>query len=476
APRTIPALQEWRGGRGLFRYGTGSRIVRSRAHAAALAGTSRTFADDLRALTGRAPAQITGDTRDLKPGDIYLALGSRDRGLGREGYALRVTDHAAVTARADAGAFYGTRTLLQLLRQSWSVPRGTARDWPKSPERGLMVDNGRKFFTPRWLAAHVKEMAYLKLNYLHLHLSDNQGFRVESTSHPEFVAADKLTKRQVKDLIALAARYKITVVPEFEAPGHMAAVLGQHTDLRLVSRTGEVATERIDLSKPGAYKLIKEIYSEYLKLFPGPYFHIGADEYRADADSYPQLLAYARKHYGPKANAKDAYLGFINWANRLVRASGKTTRAWSDGINGGSAVTVDKNIVLEYWFTHGLTPQQHVDNGHRIMNASWTPTYYILGGNKPDVRYGYEKWHTNLFQAGGTLKPASRSRNLGSKLHVWCDMPELQTEQEVAAGLLEPLRMLTQKVWGSPRPTRTWVKFQPLIGKVGRSPGWPRGL
>ncbi|WP_327354648.1 family 20 glycosylhydrolase [Streptomyces sp. NBC_01304] len=476
APRVIPALREWRGGQGTFRYGNGSRIIRSRAHAAALAGTSRTFAADLAALTGRKPAQLMGTARDLRRGDILLTLGSRDRTLGREGYTLRVTGHATVGARTDTGAFYGTRTLLQLLHQSRAVPRGTARDWPKFPERGLMVDNGRKFFAPRWLAAHIKELSYLKLNYLHLHLSDNEGFRVESTSHPEFVAADKLTKRQVKDLIALAARHKITVVPEFEAPGHMRAVLGQHTDLRLVSRTGEVHQDRIDLSKPGAYKLIREIYTEYLKLFPGPYFHIGADEYRADADAHPQILAYARKHYGPKANAKDTYLGFINWANRLVRAAGKTTRAWSDGVGGGSAVKVDPNVILEYWYTHGLTPQQHVDNGHRILNASWVPTYYILGGNKPDTVFGYEKWHPNLFQDGGTLRPASRSRNLGAKLHVWCDMPELQTEQQVAAGLREPLRMLAQQVWGSPRPARTWARYQPLINRIGRSPGWPRAL
>ncbi|TGB16108.1 glycoside hydrolase [Streptomyces sp. MZ04] len=478
----IPALREWHGGSGSYSYQPGTRIVRSRAHAAALAITAATFADDLAALTGRRPVQAVGAAGEVRKGDIFLTLGAPDRTLGREGYALGSTDRLTVSARTDTGAFYGTRTVLQLLKQKRTVPRGTARDWPTKPERGLMVDVGRKYFTPRWLAAHIKELAYLKLNYLHLHLhlhlhlSDNQGFRIESASHPEVVSSQHLTKRQVLDLIALAARYKITVVPEIEAPGHLTAVLAKHPHLRLTDRTGKVREGAIDLSKPGAYQLIKELYTEYLKLFPGPYFHIGADEYGADGNGYPQLLAHARKQHGPKAGVRDAYLGFVNWANRLVRAHGKTTRAWSDGIHGGNTVTVDRNVILEYWYTHGLTPQQHVDNGHRIINASWHPTYYILGGNTPDTAFGYEKWHADLFEAGGTLKPHDRARNLGAKLHVWCDLPHLQTQQQVAAGIMQPLRMLSQQTWGSVRPAHAWAQFQPIIDTIGRNPAWPKQI
>ncbi|GAA4440882.1 hypothetical protein GCM10023148_48070 [Actinokineospora soli] len=470
-PRTIPALREWTGGTGSFTFTATSRVVRSAAHDAALAGTSQTFADDLRALTGRVVAQAVGTPQ---PGDIHLALGSTDTALGAEGYALSVTDRVTITARDDRGAFYGTRTVLQLLKQSTAIPQGAARDWPLKPERGLMVDNGRKYFTPQWLRDHVKELAYLKLNYLHLHLTDNKGFRIESTTHPEYVSPEHLTKQQVRDLIALAAQYKITVVPEFDAPGHMDTILAKHPDLKLVSSSGVVNHGFIDLSKPAAYTLIKDIYDEYLPLFPAPYFHIGADEYVTDYNAYPQLLTYARANYGPTANAKDTYLGFVNWANGIVRAAGKTTRAWNDGLHGGSAVRVQSNIIIEFWYNYGLSPQQHIDNGHLISNESWDPTYYVLysgGPGRINTTWGYETWTPERFQGAQTTN--SPSKNLGSKIHIWCDYPEVATEARIAADIREPLRMLAQQVWGTPKLVPTWSEFASVVTAIGRNPAWP---
>ncbi|MEU5547902.1 family 20 glycosylhydrolase [Streptomyces sioyaensis] len=474
-PLTIPALQEWQGATGTYRFSTTTRIVRDSAHATSLAGTSATFADDLRALSGVRPTETTGTVQSLQPGDIFLALTSADGRLGHEGYTLTVTDRATVTAPTKAGAFNGTRTLLQLIHQNPALPRGTARDWPDASERGLMVDVGRKYFTPRWLAAHVKELAYLKMNQLHLHLSENEGFRIESTRHPEFVSHQHLTKREVTELVALAARYNITIVPEIDMPSHMGAILAKHPDLQLTDAGRRVQRGRIDLSNPRSYALMRDILDEYLPLFPGPYFHIGTDEYGTiDGVEFPQLLQYARTRYGPKANNRDAFFGFINWANAIVRASGKTTRIWNDGLRGdGSAVAVDRSVIVEYWYKKGtVTPQQHVDQGHLISNESWTPTYYVLGGSKPDTTWGYERWNRHLFQGGQTLTAASRGRNLGSKIHVWCDQPQEQTEAEVAVGLNNPLRMLAQQTWGSPKLTPTWNEYQPLIARVGHNPSW----
>ena len=189
-PATIPALREWRAAPGSFvlrdiaRASSCPRAVRSRRR-----GCSRpTSRRRLPVVSGAAPL----------PGDIELALGSRDRGLGREGYRLEVGPVLRIEARTAAGAFYGTRSVVQLLRRKRSIPAGTARDWPRYPERGLMLDNGRRYFSPRWLRARIRELAYLKLNQLHLHFSDDQGFRIASSSHPEIVSDPHLTKRQVR--------------------------------------------------------------------------------------------------------------------------------------------------------------------------------------------------------------------------------------------------------------------------------------
>ncbi|MEW9515499.1 family 20 glycosylhydrolase [Streptomyces tubercidicus] len=478
-PQTIPALQEWTGGTGTYAFSNATRIVRATDDATALETTSQVFADDLKAQTGDTIAQVVGTTDDLQPGDIFLSLRSTDTKLGNEGYAMSVTDKVTITARDDRGAFYGTRTILQLLKQGLKIPQGDARDWALKQERGLMVDNGRKYFTPQWLRDHVKELAYLKLNYFHLHLSDNKGFRIESTKHPEYVSDDHLTQQEVKDLIALAAKYKVTIVPELDAPGHMDAILAKHPDLKLVSKSGEVNNGYIDLTKPAAYTLIKDIYDEYLPLFPGPYFHIGADEYVTDYDAYPQLLKYAQEKYGSTANAKDTYLGFINWANKIVRDAGKTTRAWNDGIGGGSAVTVDSNIIIEFWLKSGFSPQTHLDNGHLISNESWDPTYYILYGSGPNGinnTWGYETWTPDQFQGTQAINANDAAKNLGSKIHIWCDNPEVATEARIASDIRDPLRMLAQQVWGSPKLVSTWSEFTSVISTIGRNPAWPDNL
>ncbi|MEV6550542.1 family 20 glycosylhydrolase [Streptomyces sp. NPDC051597] len=438
-PQTVPALRQWTAGSGAYTFTNTSRIAVDPASAAQLGDEAATLADDLAARTGRTVAVVTGAPAT---GDIALGLG--DTTLPAEGY--RMTVGAAVTIRAgtDTGAFYGTRTLLQLLHQSASVPAGTAVDWPTKPERGLMIDQGRKFFTVAWVRQHIKELAYLKLNYFHFHLSDTFGFRLESSTHPEIVSTDHYTKQDIAGLVALGQRYHVTIVPEIDTPGHMNAILAAHPELRLKNRSGTASAEFIDLSLSGSYTLIKDLVNEYLPLFPARYWHIGADEYVTDYGSYPQLLTYARAHYGPGATAKDTYYGYVNWADALVRAGGKTTRMWNDGIKSGDGtVTPNADIVVEYWYNYGLTPQQLAAAGHTVANESWTPTYYVLGGAKPDTRWMYETWTPDLFQGGTTL--SDPARNPGSLIHVWCDNPGAETEDQIAGGIMYPLRGLAQQ-------------------------------
>ena len=154
-----------------------------------------------------------GELRVARHGGVVLALGSRDRRLGREGYRLEVGSRVRIEARTRAGLFYGRQTVLQLLRAGHgTIPRGWGRDWPSYPERGLMIDNGRRYYSPAWIKRRIRELAYLKLNQLHLHFSDNQGFRIESDSHPEVMTRPHLTKRQVRDIVAYARARHVRVI------------------------------------------------------------------------------------------------------------------------------------------------------------------------------------------------------------------------------------------------------------------------
>ncbi|WP_329200088.1 MULTISPECIES: family 20 glycosylhydrolase [unclassified Streptomyces] len=467
APQTVPALRQWTAGTGTYTFTGTTRIALDPAHAAQLSDEAATFAEDLRALTGRSVPVVTGSAA---PGDIGLALG--EPSLPAEGYRMTVAASLTLQAGTTAGVFNGTRSVLQLLHQSTTVPAGTAVDWPTKAERGLMVDQGRKFFTVDWLKQHIKELAYLKLNTFHFHLSDTFGFRLESSTHPEIVSTDHYTKQDIADLVALGRKYHVTIVPEVDTPGHMNALLAAHPELRLKSSSGALSPDFIDLSLPASYTLIKDLITEYLPLFPGPYWHIGADEYVTDYAKYPQLLGYARAHYGANATAKDTFYGFVNWADALVRAGGKTTRMWNDGIKSGDGtLTPNPAIVVEYWYSYGLTPQQLAAAGHTVANDSWTPTYYVLGGAKPDTKWMYETWTADRFEGGATL--LDPARNPGSLLHVWCDNPTAESEDQIAAGIMYPLRALAQQTWGSPKPVATYAAFTPIVAAVGHHPAWP---
>ncbi|HZP10862.1 MAG TPA: beta-N-acetylhexosaminidase [Nevskiaceae bacterium] len=486
-PLTIPALLQWEPASGTFSLGDGARIVAS----SAFAPVAQTFAEDLQALTGRALPVLTDGAQS---GDIVLAPESCDATLGVEGYRLAIGDRLQIRALTPNGAFYGTRTALQLLHQSPQIARGRARDVPRYPERGMMVDAGRKYFSPAWLALHVRELAYLKMNYLHLHFSDNEGFRIESESHPEIVSADRLSKDEVRSIVALAQRYFITVTPEIDMPGHMAAALGPHPELQLENVLGHKDASRLDVTNPAALPFATELIEEYLALFPGPYWHTGADEYLPPTgyDLHPQLASYAQAQYGSDAVAKDAVHGFTNRVDELVRAHGRTTRMWHDDLNGGAAVTVNPDIVVEWWTNVSPLsdpfppdPQSILDAGHEIENSGWFPTYYVQGGAfgvsplppPADMRSAYESWEVNQFYGPlyydqslnfppDVIDPVE-PRNRGAKLNLWSDDPTAETEDKVTAHIAPNLRVIAQKDWGSPLLVPDYASFETIMAAVG---------
>ena len=390
-----------------------------------------------------------GELRVARHGDVVLALGSRDRRLGREGYRLEVGSRVRIEARTRAGLFYGRQTVLQLLRAGHgTIPRGWGRDWPSYPERGLMIDNGRRHYSPAWIKRRIRELAYLKLNQLHLHFSDNQGFRIESDSHPEVMTRPYLTKRQVRDIVAYARARHVRVIPELDMPGHMQAALAAHPELQVAGRPDE-----LDFTKPAARRFARDLILEYLQLFPGRYWHAGADEFAGPGD----------------------FIGFVNWIDRLVRAHGRTLRVWHDGL---SQPGLRRDVIVEWWAEHaGPSPLELLRAGHRILNAGWWPTYYAvgpLGALKPSMQLAYDTWQVNLFgglaiNTPGPASPPQRvpgRRVLGSELHVWNDDPTAETVDQTARGIAPRLRVIAQKTWGSAPPAPTYSGFERIWNRV----------
>jgi hexosaminidase len=412
-------------------------------------------------------------------GDVELALDRNRR--GPEAYSLVSRGgRVQITGATAAGIFYGTRTLLQMLRSRGAVPPGVVTDQPDRPVRGLNLDIARKYFTPAWIETRLHEMADLKLNELDLHLSDDEGLRVESSSHPEVVSNPHLTKAQIRHIVAVAAGLHITVVPEIDSPGHLRTLLQAHPELAVRDRNGNLASGAINIADPRSARIIDGLLREYAPLFPGPYWHLGADEYaplsRPDPEaSFPQLAAAARRKFGTKARIRDLECAWLNDRAATVRALGKRMRAWNDGILPAGVVTPAKDIGADYWTgtsPNARTPEDYLREGREVINVNNELLYYVLG---PHSRYPtgqriYESWTPAVLYGTRRLTsvPTGPDRVLGGRLAVWCDSPTVQTEEQVASGIRLPLRAIAQKLWDPRTPTLSWRAFTALADTLDR--------
>jgi len=371
-PNSIPNVRQWAASSGSYVFGASSRIVLDPNWASQLTTDAYVLKSDLSSLNGSNHAIITGSPG---AGDIYLTLSSTNAQIGTEGYTMSIGGSVTINARTDTGVFYGTRTLLQYLKQSSTIAAGSIVDWPDYPMRGLMVDVGDMYFSLQWLENHIRDLSYLKLNTLHLHLTDIYGFRIQSTSHPELNTGTSplYSHTDIATLVQLGQQYKINIVPEIDTPSHSAKILNAHPELELKGLGGaNTQPNMLDISLAGTYTLVGDLMNEFLPLFPGPYWHVGGDEYVSGWDfshnTYPQLQTYAQNHWGASANGVDTYLNYVNWLNGLVQAAGKQTRAWEDPYEyTGSARSLNTGIALELW--DFVDPQSAINSGFFISYA-----------------------------------------------------------------------------------------------------------
>lgn len=228
APRTIPSVREHGPARGPgWRPQKDSRVLVAEG-SKGLTDEGKLLAHELKlgyAYGGKAHA-----------GDIELAL-APDSKAPRESYTLTARDQQVkITGPDEAGVFYGTRTVKQSVLADGQVPEGVVHDQPDRPQRGLNLDIARKPYSASWIEDRVREMADLKLNQLCLHFSDDQGFRIASSSDPAVVSPDHLSKAQVTKIVSLASSLHITVVPEIDSPGHLGAVIKAHPGIQYEER------------------------------------------------------------------------------------------------------------------------------------------------------------------------------------------------------------------------------------------------
>ncbi len=470
-PLTIPAVREHEAARGPgWHPDRGAQVIVPEEFARQLGDEGRLLADEL----GLSYAQGA----EPGEGDVELALVAGE--VNPEAYTMSVGDgRVRISATGEPGVFYGTRTLKQTVRRSGIAPEGVIRDAPAKPQRGFMLDIARKHFTAGWIEDRIRELADLKYNQLGLHFSDDQGFRIESASHPEVVSAQHLKKSEVKRIIALARGLHIAVIPEIDSPGHLGAVLAAHPKLQLRDAQGVPSRGAIDISEPQSAKIVDDLLREYADLFPGAYWHLGADEYRAltvvnPEASYPRLAALARQKYGPKAKVQDLATGWLNDRAKVIRAEGKKPKVWNDGLFRGGVVQADKDLEVEYWTGKELRarePVEYLKAGRRLVNLNDEYLYYVLGEPNtftyPTGERIYREWNPLVVRGSKQVPASYDAQILGARLAVWCDFSGAQTQDQVASGIRLPLRALAQRVWDARQPALPWGQFAALAEKLG---------
>ncbi|WP_326618914.1 family 20 glycosylhydrolase [Streptomyces decoyicus] len=489
-PQVIPAVRDFRRaeGRG-WRPSKGARVV-------VPAGEKSNVADEAQRMANDLGLGIVYGDQTVRPGDIEVKLTGKNsdnnvpvRGSADEAYTLTADGtRLTLTAPTDAGIFYGTRTVKQAVRAAGGLPEGTIQDRPDRPQRGLSLDNARKPFTQNWIEARLREIADLKLNQFQLHFSDDQGFRIQSDTHPEIVSADHLTKAQVRQIIALARTLHISVVPELDSPGHLGAVLDHYPALQLRNVQGRVIPGAIDISNPKSAPLIDSLLKEMSELFTNPkgapaYWHLGGDEYQAlmsssPATKYPQLAKAARQKYGSGATIEDLTTGWLNDRQKTVEAKGKNrVEAWNDGFFAGGVVTADKNRMVDYWTGKEAgkrDPAEFLREGRNVMNFNDEFLYYVLGEPNqfvyPTGQRIYQSWTPRVIRGTRPVAvPASMTgpeRIPGARFAIWCDLAQAQTAAQVAAGIRLPLAALAQKTWDPGTPALSWTDFKALANRV----------
>jgi hexosaminidase len=275
-----------------------------------------------------------------------------------ESYVLAVTSAGAkLTAPTPLGVLHGLQTFLQLVDVSpdgFAAPASTIQDKPRFPWRGLMIDSARHFTPLEVIRRNLDGMEAVKMNVFHWHLSDNQGFRVESKKFPKLqeLGSDGLyyTQDEIRDVIAYARDRGIRVVPEFDMPGHSTAWFVGYPEL--ASAPGPYEIERrwgvfdpaMDPTKESTYKFLDEFIGEMAKLFPDEFFHVGGDEVNGKQwNANAQIQEFMRAHGLQNNQALQAY--FNKRLQPIVEKHGKSMIGWDEVLDP----TLPKNITIQSW-------------------------------------------------------------------------------------------------------------------------------
>ncbi len=442
-----------------------------------VAPIARYLAEFIGTAVAPAPPAVLAATRDpAVTGQIYLAL--RAGSGGGEAYEITVTPgKTLITAGKPAGLFYGVQTLRQLLpwfveyeavradgSRTVTIPAVHIVDGPRFGWRGAMLDVARHFFTVNEVERYIDLLAMMKMNRLHLHLADDQGWRIEIRSWPNLTAyggrtevgggpGGFYTQEQYAEIVEYARSRFITIVPEIDMPGHTNAALASYPELNCTGAAPPLYTQTnvgfsaFCVDKPITYTFIDDVVREIAAITPGPYFHMGGDEV--------------------KALTPEQYASFVERVQGIVQAHGKQMIGWDEI----AATALLPTSIVQHWRPK-TTPRAAVEKGakvilspgdHLYLDMKYGPSTAIglTWAGIIDVRTAYD-WDPDALVEG-----VRGDAILGVEAPLWSET--IANIREVEYLAFPRLAAVAEIGWTA-RDRRGWDDFRERLG--AQAPRW----
>jgi hexosaminidase len=428
---------------------------------------------DLLSMAPGVPLVVEPLNGPAPEGAIQLTISSDAGGRSPESYELTITSRGvALSAPGPEGLFYGAQTIRQLLPAAVEheaaqpiplrLPAGRIVDAPRFEWRGAMLDVSRHFFGVDDVKRYIDLLAMMKMNRLHLHLADDQGWRIEIRSWPNLTlhggstevgggSGGFYTQDQFADIVAYAADRFVTIVPEIDMPGHTNAALSSYPELNCDGvapplYTGiEVGFSALCVEKEITYKFIDDIVREIAELAPGPYFHIGGDEVKKLTD--------------------DQYRRFIERVQGIVQSHGKQTIGWDEII----PVSLLPTTIVQHWRPKASL-REAVDKKVRLILSPAHKSYLDMqyNGETPiglnwaatiDVRDAFD------WDPASLVDGVPESTILGVEAPIWSET--LASMRDVEFLAFPRMAAIAEIAW-SPRDRRQWDSFRRRLGAQAR--------
>jgi hexosaminidase len=366
------------------------------------------------------------------------------------GYSVSVSpDEVRILAESETGLFYGVQTLHQLALASGfrSLPAVTIVDRPRFAWRGLLVDVARHFFAKEALMRVIDQMALYKLNVLHLHLTDDLGWRLPIPGYPKLTAGGQkyYSPGDIKALVAYAAARHIVIVPEIDMPGHSEAAAKVYPQLFDGVRS-------INPANPDSYRFVQAVFTEVARLFPSPYLHFGGDELRDDRWDGMADVVRMRDQLGLKSKLEvEGY--FDRRVADIIKGLGRKPMAWDEAFSAG----IGADVLIHWWRKfHPEVRDRAVKMGFDVVVSPADQVYldYPQGPGEPGAPWeGNDNGPTSLAKilawepVPAEYSPEEASRVRGIEAALWTEF--IRSESYLQFMLYPRLMAIAEVAWST---------------------------